>query len=156
MSDFKFGPASAAQLIGVNPKLVSVVHMALSLSPQDFGVHDGLRTLAEQKALVASGASQTLDSKHLPGPNGLGRAVDLVPYVNGKLRWEWGPIYPIAAAMRRAAIICGVSITWGGCWDINFNESEGTSVEKLVEQYVQRRKQQGRKAFIDGPHYELR
>ncbi len=155
MSDFKFGPASEAKLVGVNPALISVVRMAIDLTPQDFGVHDGLRTIAQQRALVNSGASQTMDSKHLPGPDGLGRAVDLVPYVGGQLRWEWGPIYPIAEAMRRASVMCGVTLTWGGCWDIDFTHSTGP-VEKLVEAYVQRRKQQGRKAFIDGPHYELR
>ena len=30
------------------------------------GVHDGLRTAEEQKALIASGASQTMNSMHRP------------------------------------------------------------------------------------------
>jgi peptidoglycan L-alanyl-D-glutamate endopeptidase CwlK len=155
MSKFSFGANSEKELVGVNPKLVSVVRMALTLSPQDFAVHDGVRNEAEQAELVRTGASQRIDSKHRRQSDGFGHAVDLVPYVNGKLRWEWGPIYPIAEAMRRASVICGVPITWGGCWDINFRDSTGP-VEKLVEQYVQRRKKLRRKAFIDGPHYELR
>ena len=36
--------------------LVAVVKRAIELSVQDFAVHDGIRTLEEQKEHVASGA----------------------------------------------------------------------------------------------------
>lgn len=147
---FTFGESSERELIGVKPQLVTVTREALILSTQDFSVHDGLRTKAEQAKLVAAGASQTMDSKHLTGD-----AVDLVPYINGKLRWEWAPIYLIAEAVRIAAKKHSVNITWGGAWDVNLTTSTGP-VERLVEDYVARRKAMGKKAFIDGPHFELR
>lgn len=149
MSDFKFGEKSLKELTGVHPDLVAVVKRALELTVQDFSVHDGIRTLEEQKKLVASGASQTMDSRHLTG-----HAVDLVPYINGKLRWEWEPIYKIADAVRIAANELGTPIRWGGAWDVSFTDTSD-SPEDLVIDYVARRKKAGKKAFIDGPHFEL-
>ncbi|MBT9609926.1 M15 family metallopeptidase [Aquabacterium sp.] len=149
MSKYKLGPASKKELQGVHPDLVAVVQRAIELTVQDFSVHDGIRTLAEQKKLVASGASQTLDSRHITG-----HAVDLVPYINGKLRWEWDPIYMIADAVRMAAQELGTPIRWGGAWDVDFTTSSD-SPEDLVAQYVGRRKAAGLRAFIDGPHFEL-
>ncbi|TDP85897.1 D-alanyl-D-alanine carboxypeptidase-like protein [Aquabacterium commune] len=149
MSKYKLGPASKKELQGVHPDLVAVVQRAIELTVQDFSVHDGIRTLAEQKKLVASGASQTLDSRHITG-----HAVDLVPYINGKLRWEWDPIYMIADAVRMAAQELGTPIRWGGAWDVDFTTSS-ESPEDLVAQYVARRKAAGLRAFIDGPHFEL-
>lgn len=149
MSTFKLGSKSQNELKGVHPDLVKVVERAIQLTAQDFTVHDGNRTLAEQKKYVASGVSQTLDSRHLNG-----RAVDLVPYINGKLRWEWDPIYKIADAMRTAAKELNVPLRWGGAWDIDFTNSTD-STEDLVADYVDRRRSAGRKAFIDGPHFEL-
>jgi len=149
MSKFKFGEKSLSELKGVHPELVAVVNRALELTVQDFSVHDGLRTVEEQKKMVASGASKTMDSRHLTG-----HAVDLVPYINGKLRWEWVPIYRIADAVRIAAIELGTPIRWGGAWDITFTENPD-SPEDLVIDYVARRKKAGKEAFIDGPHFEL-
>jgi peptidoglycan L-alanyl-D-glutamate endopeptidase CwlK len=149
MSKFKFGEKSLSELKGVHPELVAVVNRALELTVQDFSVHDGLRTVEEQKKMVASGASKTMDSRHLTG-----HAVDLVPYINGKLRWEWVPIYRIADTVRIAAIELGTPIRWGGAWDITFTENPD-SPEDLVIDYVARRKKAGKEAFIDGPHFEL-
>ena len=38
------------------------------------------------------------DSRHIAG-----HAVDLIPYINGKLRWEWNPICRIDDAVRLVA-----------------------------------------------------
>ena len=146
---FKLGKSSLKELEGVHTDLVAVVKRTIELTVQDFSVHDGIRTLEEQKRLVASGASQTLKSRHITG-----HAVDLVPYINGKLRWEWGPIYMIADAVRVAAKELGTPIRWGGAWDVDFTNSTD-SAEDLVTGYVARRKSAGMRAFIDGPHFEL-
>ncbi|WP_295531502.1 M15 family metallopeptidase [uncultured Pseudacidovorax sp.] len=149
MANFKLGKNSLNELQGVHPDLVAIVQRAIVLTAQDFGVHDGLRTLEEQKKLIATGASQTLDSRHLTG-----HAVDLVPYFNGKLRWEWPPIYVIADAVRTAARELNTPLRWGGAWDVDFTASND-SPEDLVADYVSRRRAAGQRAFIDGPHYEL-
>lgn len=149
MSQFKLGDKSLKELNGVHPELVAVVKRAIELTIQDFSVHDGIRTLAEQQKLVQSGASQTLDSRHITG-----HAVDLVPYINGKLRWEWEPIYKIADAVRMAAKELGTPIRWGGAWDVTLTDSDDAP-EDLVLDYSARRRKAGKKAFIDGPHFEL-
>jgi peptidoglycan LD-endopeptidase CwlK len=137
MPAFTFGAASLKELKGVHPDLVAVVERAIAISSQDFAVHDGIRSVAEQQKLVSSGASQTMDSRHISG-----HAVDLVPYVNGKLRWEWPPICVIADAVRVAANERGTPLRWGGAWNV-------------AAAYVARRRKMGLRAFTDGPHFEL-
>ena len=154
---YSFGTNSKVELQGVHPKLVEVAYLAIELSEQDFSVHDGLRTSVEQQKLVAKGASKTLNSKHLRQADGFGHAMDLVPYINGKLRWEWKPIYIIAEAVHEAADKLGVSLVWGGVWDRAFGDLPGSraGLEAAVDDYVKRRLNAGKKAFIDGPHYQL-
>lgn len=149
MAKYRLGKRSLKELEGVNADLVRVVERAIELSVQDFSVHDGLRTLEEQKKLVESGASKTLKSRHITG-----HTVDLVPYINGKLRWEWEPIYVIADAVRTAAQEIDIPLRWGGTWDPTFTDSDAAP-EDLVADYVTRRRQENKRAFIDGPHYEL-
>lgn len=146
---FKFGEKSLSELHGVDDRLQAVCHRALEITQQDFAVHDGLRTREEQAQHVASGASETMNSKHL-----LGLAVDLVPVIAGKLRWQHEPGYAIAFAMRQAARELNVPIRWGCAWDINFTDSLADP-QTLVEGYVARRQAQGKKVFLDNPHYEL-
>jgi peptidoglycan L-alanyl-D-glutamate endopeptidase CwlK len=154
---YVLGSRSLAELEGVHPRLQAVVRRAIELTEQDFGVHDGLRTEAEQREYVRRGVSQTMNSKHMKQADGYGHAVDLVPYVNGKLRWEWEPIYVIAAAVNQAARELNVSLRWGGCWDVSFNTLQPTpaAMEAAVDAYVGRRRAAGKRSFIDGPHYEL-
>ena len=146
---YKLGKRSLEELDGVHEDLIAIVKRAIEITPQDFSVHDGIRTLEEQKNLVEKGASKTLNSRHLTG-----HAVDLVPYINGKLRWEWEPIHVIADAIRTAAQELEIPIRWGGAWDINLTESEDAP-EDLVEDYSNRRKKQKKRVFLDGPHFEL-
>jgi peptidoglycan L-alanyl-D-glutamate endopeptidase CwlK len=154
---YSFGTVSKVELIGVHPDLVAVANLAISLSNQDFAVHDGLRTLVEQEKLVAKGAAKTMKSKHLAQSDGFSHAIDLVPYINGKLRWEWGPIYYIAEAVHQSATQLDVKLVWGGVWDHPFLDLEGDreGLKDAVKAYVKRRQDAGKSAFIDGPHYQL-
>ncbi len=147
------GSKSLKELQGVHPQLVAVVKRAIELTKQDFAVHDGIRTEIEQAYMVRSGASKIMNSKHRIQKDGFGHAVDLVPYINGKMRWEWTPIYLIAEAVRTAAEELGVRLRWGGNW----SELTGSKqpVHILVDDYVRLCRERGKPAFIDGPHYEL-
>jgi glycerol kinase len=138
MPAFKLGAQSLRELERVHSDLVAVVNRAVERSPQPFAVHDGIRSIAEQKEMVARGASQTMASRHLTG-----HAVDLVPVINGKLRWEWPAIYPIADAMRVAAIELNVRIIWGGAWDVLLTDTS-ESTEDLVGEYTSRRRAAGK------------
>lgn len=105
------GARSRERLKGVHPDLVRVVHRALTLSPVDFTVLEGLRSIERQRMLVAKGASKTLNSRHLTG-----HAVDIAPLIDGKVSWDWQYYYPLATAMKEAAQLCNVRVEWGGDW----------------------------------------
>ena len=155
MKKYKLGKHSLRELKGVHPKLVLVVRAAIKITDQDFTVHDGIRTSEEQEEYVRRRVSQTMNSKHLPQEDGFGHAVDLVPYINGKLRWELDACYEIAMAVREASRLqCEpVAIRWGGCWQrLDDNDREPAL---MVEEYVTRKRRQNRRAFIDAPHYGL-
>jgi peptidoglycan L-alanyl-D-glutamate endopeptidase CwlK len=125
---YVLGAKSKKLLANLHPDLKKVVERAIKISKVDFTVTCTLRTLAEQKRLVKQGFSRTMKSRHLPHPkDGLARAVDLAPLMNGEVRWDWPPYYPMAAAMKQAAEELDVDIDWGGDW----------------------------KTFKDGPHWEL-
>lgn len=111
MGKFTIGARSRQRLAGLHPDLVKVVERAIQITPIDFTVLEGLRTLARQKQLVAAGASQTMNSRHLTG-----HAVDLGAYVAGQVRWDWPLYHQIAEAVKQAAIEVGVPIEWGGDW----------------------------------------
>ncbi len=149
MSEYKLGAKSLKELKGVHPDLDAVVKRAIEYTVQDFSVHDGIRSIEDQRKLVERGASQTMKSRHITG-----HAVDLVPYINGKLRWEWDPIYKIADAVRTAAEELGTLIRWGGAWDRLLTETDDRP-EDMVADYAARRRSAGKKAFLDGPHFEL-
>ncbi len=146
------GPRSLGELEFVDTALVGVVERALELSEVDFAVHDGSRELYQQQALVDLGASRTLESLHLIQESGYARAVDLVPYIAGRLRWEWEPLYAVCWAMKKAAAEHRVRIRWGGAWQ---EISRIGSPREAHEAYVARTKALGRTPFADGPHYEL-
>ena len=146
---YKLGNGSLKKLEGVDERLVSVVKYAINVTSQDFSCICGLRTIDEQRKLVEKGASKTMKSKHLEG-----NAVDLAAYVDG-IRWELKLYDEIADAMKEGALAVGVKIRWGAAWHINdFRDWEG-SAEDAMNAYVDLRRSQGRRPFIDGPHFEL-
>lgn len=153
---YALGAASRRELIGVHPDLVRVVERAIEITRCDFTVHDGIRTVEEQKRFVAQGVSKTMRSKHLEG-----KAVDLVPWVEGKPRWWWPQIYQIAAAMHQAARELGVRIRWGVVWDRRLNDlAPGIDDPDLLADALRREglaynARHPGPDFPDGPHYEV-
>lgn len=108
----KWSDRSLGNLRGIHPDLRRVMDRALQISPLDFIVIEGLRTQERQRQLVASGASRTMNSRHLTG-----HAVDLLPIgYDGKAAFDW-PLYrKLAPAVKQAAQELGVKIVWGGDW----------------------------------------
>ena len=151
---FALGPASRARLHGVHPDLVACVERAISLTAADFTVMQGLRSPAEQRRNLARGVSRTLNSKHLVQADGHGHAVDLVPWIDGRARWDWAGCCAIAAAMRQASVELGAPLRWGGAWDRSLSDLTGTAAGMAAahEAYL-RRVPHG---LCDGPHFELK
>lgn len=127
-SKFKFSQRSENNLKGVNPDLVKVIRRALELTPVDFIVIEGLRTQARQKELVATGKSQTMNSRHLSG-----HAVDIIP-VN--TTWKIEEFKPLLNAVKQAAEEQGLKLRYG----INWKNDPSLPIETK---------------FIDAPHVEI-
>lgn len=128
MEHHKFSKTSMTRLNTCHPDLKRVAIRALELSPYDFGVTEGVRTIERQKELVSSGASKTMNSRHLPNDDGVSEALDIAIYLDSGLTWEIGYYRKVAQAFFDAAIELGVQIEWGGLW----------------------------RTFVDGPHYQLK
>lgn len=147
---FKLSKRSHDRLFGVNPKLVAVVNTAIDITKVDFGVVEGLRTEATQRQYVDAGKSQTMNSKHLTG-----EAVDLVAFVNGAVSWELNLYDDIADAMRIAALEHDLPLRWGAAWNVpDIRKWEGT-MASAMNFYIDERRRQNRRPFIDAPHFEI-
>lgn len=127
---YKLGRTSLSRLNGVHSDLVRVVKRAIEITKQDFTVIEGLRTFERQKALIKENRSRTMKSNHL-----IGHAVDIAPFVDGKISWEHQHFYPLALAMFTAAKEFDICIRWGSDWNGN-----GVSSDER---------------FVDCPHFEL-
>lgn len=127
----KLSPSDERHLKKLHPDLARVIRRAAAMWPhkdQVFFITCSLRTLAEQKKLMASGASRTMRSRHLPGKKtGLSHAVDLAIKLDGKVRWDWPLFAQMAQTIKAAAKVEKVPVEWGGDW----------------------------KSFRDGPHFQL-
>jgi len=143
------------RLEGVHPDMTAVVERAIQLTGVDFGVTQGVRTLDEQKANVAAGRSQTMASKHLLQDDGFSHAVDVVAYVGSDVSWELNMYDNICDAFKTAAEEVGCSIKWGAAWSEGDIRTYSSSAEDAMMAYVDLRRSQGRRPFIDAPHFEL-
>jgi peptidoglycan L-alanyl-D-glutamate endopeptidase CwlK len=130
------GRTSLARLATCHELLQTLVRRTsarLDAAGLDCSVLCGHRTQAEQDAAVASGASKLRwpRSKHNQTPS---LAVDLAPYVKGRVSWDWPDYHRMSmhvravwAEMVEEGLTTGWALTWGGDWT----------------------------TFKDGPHWEL-
>lgn len=122
LSKYKFSKTSLEHMEGVDSRLVDLAFRVLSVV--DCKIIDGLRSEAEQIALVAEGKSKTMNSKHL-----VGRALDMAPYPI-----DWGDtcrFYWFAGVVLGVAHEMGIKIRWGGDWDSD-NDLRDQSFNDLV------------------------
>ena len=147
---YSLSKGSLSKLSTVKEELWNVVSDAIKLTKVDFGVICGIRSEEEQKELLAKGATQTMRSKHLTGD-----AVDLMAYCGSRGSWELNLYDEIADAMKEAAIKNNVTIRWGAAWHIDDIRKWKGTMEEAMNSYVDLRRSQNRRPFIDAPHFEL-
>ena len=123
---FSFSQRSLDNLKGVHPDLVRVMTAALAITPIDFGIIEGVRSLARQAELFTAKKSQTMNSRHLEG-----FAVDFMAYVDGMATWEWQYYSQIADAVKKAAFDLGVPIHWGGDW-VTFKDLDHIELDRVA------------------------
>jgi len=113
---YNFGLTSKAKLSSVHKDLQKVFYAAITNSPYDFSITEGLRSYARQKELVAAGKSKTLNSRHLTG-----HAVDFCILIEGNASWELSKYKEVAEHIKATAkelnipVVCGVD--WKGFVD---------------------------------------
>lgn len=115
---FKFGRYSREKLNTVHPDLVYVAENALGTGIIDFSIIEGHRKKAEQDRYY------TLEKSKVKWPNGKhntipSRAVDIVPYVNGKASYKKVHCCVLAGIILACASHAGIVVRWGGNWDMD-------------------------------------
>lgn len=127
----KLSQSDERHLKKLHPDLARVVRRCAAdwkAADKSFFITCSLRTLAEQKKLLAAGASRTLRSRHLPGKtNGLAHAVDLAMRMGKDVKWDEPLFVDLGKRMKAAAKAEKVPLEWGGDW----------------------------KSFSDKPHFQL-
>jgi peptidoglycan L-alanyl-D-glutamate endopeptidase CwlK len=142
----KISTVSERRLRGVHPDLVRVVRRtAKDWKDPETGwiITCGVRTIAEQRVLVAKGASRTMRSRHIPAANKFSHAVDFACTIKGVPKWDWSLYVRLANAVKAAAIAEKVPVEWGGTWAA-LNSVNGAITAKMLH-----------KSFPDGPHFQL-
>lgn len=130
---FTFSKRSEDKLGNLHPDLVRVVRRVLGYGVMDLTIIETARSLETQKQLVKSGASKTLNSKHLIQPDGYAHAVDIAPH---PIQWQEAYKFCyMAGLMMAAAKEENVTLRWGGDWDRDADLSDNP--------------------FFDGPHFEM-
>jgi hypothetical protein len=70
-------------------------------------------------------------------------------------RWELNLYDEIADAMAEGARAISTPVKWGAAWSVgDIREWDGT-MEEAMNAYVDLRRSQGRRPFIDAPHFEI-
>lgn len=117
---FKLSNTSKQRLQGVNPELLRVIDLALTISLIDFGIpaDGGIRTAERQNELFKQGLSQ-LDGYKKLSNHQTGNAFDVYAYVDGKASWNELHLTHVATAILSAASQLGVPLRWGGHFGAN-------------------------------------
>ena len=133
---YRYSQRSLSRLQTCHPdlQLLMVEALADPECPCDMSVLCGYRGEEEQNAAYASGASKLKypQSRHNQTPS---LAVDVAPYINGAVSWDWEHYYPLAEHIKatwqrleqRELTTGHHSLSWGGDW----------------------------RSFKDGPHWQL-
>jgi peptidoglycan L-alanyl-D-glutamate endopeptidase CwlK len=132
------GPTSRARLEQCDPSLARNIIVAYSETEVDFTVGETLRSQLRQRELFEKGLSRTLDSHHLPGPDGKSNAADLWPWIAGEVRFVERAGILVAQAQHRAQAKTSADITWGGVWDRKLCQLDVNDLEGEIEDYVAR------------------
>ena len=151
---YRFGRNSILRMQGVDEILTRTAIVALSFSDVDMSIpwRGGVRTAEEQKELFDDGASRC-DGYVKKSYHQSGRALDIVPYKDGKIDYKataeferFAKIMFAAFAFLQAidAIPDDVYLHWGGFWSAKDDNNDGY-LHTLDDEFG-----------WDCPHWELR
>ena len=135
---FNYSKQSLQKLEGVHPDLVKVMKLAITNSPYDFKITQGVRTGAEQYALYCQGRTILKDKKgnklgkvtdcdgitkksnHQAKADGFGYAIDIAilnPNNPKEIIWSDIAMYTkVANHIKAIAKEQNIKLEWGGDW----------------------------------------
>lgn len=114
---FSLSNRSKKRREGIDPRLIEISDLAITLSAVDFG-HPGdagIRTAERQNELYNAGKSKC-DGYGNASFHQTGLALDFYAFVEGKASWNKYDLAMVAAAFLQAASILGYKLEWGGLW----------------------------------------
>jgi hypothetical protein len=140
----RIGARSDRMLLSVDPKLGTVVRVALLAAPSwlDFAVISGTRTAEEQRELWRLGRNadgETVEtenvvtqkdgyimrSRHQADEDGApGEAIDIVAYENGNITWNEAENAARSAYVIGFATASGIKLSGGVKWDWDLGHLE--------------------------------
>lgn len=127
---FKFGKRSINNLKGLHPRLVEFANELIKISPYDFTIIEGIRTVEKQKSLFQQGRTQPgktitncdgliKKSKHQIQKDGYGHAFDIVILINNQATWN-SKLYDNLGKVA-GELLKKYNVIWGGNWK-NFKD----------------------------------
>ncbi len=151
---FSYGKSSIRRMVGVDTNIVKTAYLALDYSPYDISVPwmGGLRTSAEQLQLFLDKASKC-DGRNKISYHQSGKALDLVPWVDGALDYKDSKKFQEFARVMFASfkflqdighIDRNLYLHWGGFWSAQDYNRDG------YLHYIED------KFGWDQPHWEIR
>lgn len=135
MKKLHFGKGSKKKLSTVSVLLQRVATRALSYGIMDFSIVEGRREREKQDEYFNTGKSKVKwpNGKHnVLNDADLASAFDAVPYINGKLSWRKEHCLVLSGLMLAAAKEEGVTIRWGGNWDMDGEPVTDQDFQDLV------------------------
>ena len=142
MVDFAFGQRSRDRLKTCHPAIQAVATRAIELTPVDFTIVHGWRGQEIQDALFESGASKKRfplsKHNHMEDELPWSLAVDFAPIIKGDIPWKDTHVFAlVAGCFFAAAKERGVTLRWGGDWDMDGLTTDQTFMDwghlELVE-----------------------
>lgn len=122
--NWKYGATSREKRDTCTPGLIRVMNLGLELSPVDIAIVWGWRGEEVQNGMYRSGVSkkQWPESKHNAVDSdgrAASQAFDFAPYLNG-IPWDDTHAFAmVAGVFFAAAKDLGVTLRWGGDWDMD-------------------------------------
>lgn len=167
---YRFSKRSLDNLSEVHPSLTNIAHEAIEITPIDFGVTCGLRDRQTQYDLYKKKKSKlngiprghrasinhngevliiegTGTSRHQRQASGYSQAIDIVPYINGKISWKINDFIPVLELFKTIADQQEIKLRFGAGW---FYGHKFNSIEEGYKDSLRRGK------WIDAPHIEYR
>lgn len=117
---FKFSNRSKSNLQECHFSLQLIIREALSYGIMDFTIIEGHRPKDLQEKYFREGKSKVHypNGKHNKVPS---EAVDIVPYIDGKINWEKEHCCVLAGIVLSASSKLEIPIRWGGAWSGEIN-----------------------------------